>query len=205
MTLTVPTPLHDHRALTEALSVHGALLPCELHELGVSPEQAVAEGVLVAVNSLIGPLYFPARRKRAARVDDELTIRGRTPSAAIDGAYLRLFIRRHAEWPWQIPSVHTLGLYHSDLSRMPHVTLKGKRHYVGGKVLGQGVTAQNLLRHVQALQPTLMREGAALLTVAPFVRRYRALSKQYPSITTFMQYTDQEAEEDNRKGQERPT
>lgn len=192
----VTTSLHDYPTLARAISVHGALLPCELAELGLEGQALERQGVVIKVNTLIGPLYYTSKRSRNLKLGDEV-LKSRTPSAAIDSAYMRLFMRKHRDLEWTVPSVHTLGIFHSDFTRLPSAVIEGQPTYVNGKVLGQGVTVRLLSDYVSAHRMNLERRGYGLRFLVPQMRRYQYLARKLPPFISFAVYSEAEAEADN--------
>jgi len=188
-------PLEEHPGVRAELELHGALLYAELAHFGYTAEEAdAAQNLLMRAPTVIGPLYFPRERTRKDTAQRSLT--GRTMSAAIDGAYLRLYMRAHPA-RWELPSPGTLGIFHEDTGLLTRLTHRQQRYVMNGKVLGNGVSPDIVKRYLLSHRTYFKQRDLMLMLVAPDVKRMRSLPKAFPTLITVMPFTEQEATEFN--------
>lgn len=175
--------------------MHGGLLRAELDLLSYA-FQGQEDDMLFQVETAIGPLFLPKRVRHGLSTEAGESTPGRTANASIDGAYIRLFIRR-TPGQWTINNPKALGRVTTDTSELPTVTLDGQLYYVCGKALGNGMTARNLRRHLDTAASTLAREQRKLLVVGPDTSRYQSITKAFAHVVAFSQYTLEQAVADN--------
>ncbi|MCD0175681.1 hypothetical protein IHN32_06930 [Deinococcus sp. 14RED07] len=185
------------RDVQEALDLHGGLLAPELVLLGYADQaESPDETLIVGVKTIIGRLYLPRKVRHGLSKEVGESTPGRTVNAAIDGAYIRLFIRR-TPGQWTINNPKALGMFTSNMQEMPTVVLDQQVYYVCGKALGNGMTPRSLKRHLDVAASTLRRERRQLLVVGPDTDRYESIKKAFPDVVTFSEYTLAQAEADN--------
>lgn len=188
-----PTP---HHAALEALVLHGALLPAELRDLGVT-EQDAADLGMTPLDTVIGRLHFPLDR-RVKFPDGAWRVTGRTVAAATDGAYLRLFMRSGAlPGRWDVPQPGALGLLKEDLTLLPSIQLGAERHRACGKVLGNGMHPRTLKIYLQVHGLTLHRAREKLLIIGPTISRYDAVAKSFAHVLSLREFTALDAQRAN--------
>lgn len=179
-----------------AVEAHGGLLYSELAVLNYRAEAESRHSVLTKIQTVIGPIFLPNVSRNILEAVGGENTPARTVSATIDGAYIRLFIRR-TPGQWTINNPKALGKFTSNMQEMPTVVLDQQVYYVCGKALGNGMTPRSLKRHLDVAASTLRRERRQLLVVGPDTDRYESIKKAFPDVVTFSEYTLAQAEADN--------
>lgn len=189
--------LQDHERLIAALDIHGALLKCELRQLNYSTENLVDACLpIIEVDTIIGKIYVPKYKRHFLNEDRGPRSPGRTVNAAIDGAYLRLFIRKNPG-QWDIGDPKLLGRMLTEIEQMPSVSVDKKKFYVCGKASGGGITVRSVRRYLLQNNYTIRQKSAGLIIISPTIERYHELNKSFSGLLSLSEYSLESARKEN--------
>lgn len=172
---TLPEITPEVKARVNALlDDYGALIGPDLTALNVTPESLSA--LVRPLNTDFGVIWYA--RDPFTRKEGEARKPRRTPSSAIDGGYVRLYISQ-SPYVWTVPSPQGVGNLRKEREQrhMPYRAIEdGLTLSLSGRALGGGLRPASLTKYVLKHHLYLRQQRQKVQVLVPDARPYAALT-----------------------------